>query len=117
MALRFCRGHVAAFGERIQACAIQQLRAIDIADAREHGLVHQQHADGRFGAQDAIEGRLRVVAVECVGAETVEQRLPLGVGPELAGGGAAEFEPVDVARAPESSCRRRRSTSRDACWA
>src|SRR6185437_1173084 len=89
--------NVAAFGEGIKPCAKEQLRAVDVAYAREHGLIHQQHADRRLRTQYAIERGLRVVAVEAIRTEAVEQRLPLGVGPELAGRGAAKLKPVDVA--------------------
>jgi hypothetical protein len=54
--------HAAARPERRDAVPEQQLGPIDVADAGEHRLVHEQRTDGRAAAGDAPERRAAVGA-------------------------------------------------------
>src|SRR5690606_19387539 len=71
----------------------QDLGPVDVADAGDDLLVHQQGGDGGAAAADAAVGGGRVgVRAERVGAEPVVYRLLLSVGDQGAGGGAAQID-------------------------
>jgi hypothetical protein len=82
---------VPAGAVRVDAVPEEDLGAVDVADARDDLLVHEQGGDRRTAAADAGVGGGRVgVRAEGVGAEAVVYRLLLGAGDQGAGGGAAE---------------------------
>ena len=76
----------------------QHLGAVDVADARQHRLVHQQAADRRPAAADALPGARRVgVGAERVGADPGDDGVALGGGDQRAGGGPAQVGPRGAA--------------------
>ena len=91
--------HVAARRVRVLTRAEQQLGAVDVADAADDGLVHQQQADrGRLAAHDRGEALLALgdVVDERVGSELRDRRGDLVGRLQLARGRPAQVGARDV---------------------
>ena len=98
---------VAARPERVEPLAEQHLGAVDVADARDDRLVHQQGGDRRPAAQHAGHERLDVrAAAQRVRAEPGQDDRALGVGQDLARGRAAQLQPVVRRRRAAAAARR-----------
>ncbi len=84
-------GEVAARAVRVDAVAEEDLGPVDVADARDDLLVHQQGGDAGAAAGDPLPGALPVlVAAQRVRAQALVYRALLGLGDQGAGGGAAQ---------------------------
>ena len=74
--------------------AEQQFSAVDVADAGDDLLVHQELRNRLFGLQDCVKRTLRIVMIaglmrQGIGSEAIEQRLPLRLIEDAAIGGSA----------------------------
>ena len=86
---------------RVEPLAEQRLRAVDVAHSGDHGLIHEQRRQRRPGAGDPGPGAVRVgVVAQRVRPEARVDDVDLGVGEQLAGGGAAQVRVVRLADHP-----------------
>ena len=107
MASHSAPGEVLARPVRVDAVPEEDLGAVDVADARDDLLVHEQGGDRRTGAGDPAVRGLRVgVLAERVGAEAVVYRLLLAVRDQGAGRGPAQIDVRRAGREAEPSRRR-----------
>ncbi|BDH53427.1 hypothetical protein MTP02_44380 [Streptomyces albus] len=91
-----------AGGVRVDAVPEEDLGPVDVADARDHLLVHEQGGHGGARAGYAAPGGVGgVVGAQRVGAEAVVDGLLVLVGQEGAGGGAAQVRPGVLGGDPE----------------
>ena len=96
----------------VMPVAEQDLGPVDVADTGEHGLVHEQRADGgATGAMRRRRARRRRHRVAAGRGPAGEDGVDLRVGQHLAGGRAAQVGPCDRQRrasaAPAASAARR----------
>ena len=88
-------GNVLAACEGVLAGAVEQFGTIDVTDAGEEGLVHEESGDGGVGLAYVGDGRPRVgLGRERIGTQAGFHRLPLGFGIDGDVGGAAQLQPV-----------------------
>ena len=89
---------------RVEPVAEQRLRAVDVAHSGDHGLIHEQRRQRRPGAGDPGPGAVRVgVVAQRVRPEARVDDVDLGVGEQLAGGGAAQVRVVRRRRSSASA--------------
>src|SRR5699024_3748641 len=86
---------VLARTERVDPVPEEHLGAVDVADAGQDLLVHEQGTDGPGAARDPGPGSLRLgVRVEGVGAQSVAHVADLRLGDRLAPGRSTQVDPV-----------------------
>ena len=84
-----------SWAKRIQARTKEQLGAIDVPDASDDRLIHEQGANRSAAFSNAVDHELWVgIFAQRVGADTGDQILAVFFVEHIAGGGATEFDPV-----------------------
>ncbi len=98
-------GDLVSFGEGADAGAVEKFGAVNVADAADDRLVHEQSGDGRAAAGDAADEGCGIgVGAQGVGSDAGQELFAGSVGEDIAGGGAAQFQPVGGVGNADAQC-------------